>query len=273
MTILSSLNIGRLENKQVHSLAKQDVMFDALVLMNDFQIRRLPIMEGSKIIGMISSLDVVEAIAENPDRSVLDVSVKEFMRTNFPEVSPLATYRYIIKIMYETKFNSLPIIDKNIMTGAISEKDLINSEFIWADIPEHPISSLGMGDPLEQLAKVETSASLWQACYEFTRTSREEIAMFDSTVFNRLITPMDVLCYIATNIDKVDETVDFLASSTIGAINCPFTMIHNMPVMLSTVREEFSFHDRYEMLLMDEGTPKRVLTTRHLIEYLYSHLF
>lgn len=95
---------------------------DAAIVMVKHNIRRLPVVEGSKLLGLISIADLIGAIAQ--------MKIEEEIKSRFTshtfaiwEETPLPL---IGRIMEISGFDAIPILnEESQLTGIISERDLI----------------------------------------------------------------------------------------------------------------------------------------------------
>jgi CBS domain-containing protein len=273
MFLLSNLNVGKFENKHVYSVSDHDTIYDAVNILNDFSVRNLPVLQGSSLIGMIGARNIVKAIANNHDRSVLDLSVKKYMGTP-PKttVTPNTTYETIIKILYEENLSSIPIIDNNILMGMISEKDIVTTEFLWVNVPDYMVYSSLIGININSLDKISITSNLWDAAIKLSKSKHQFIATYDDNVFRGLFTPMDLISTVSDHVSDMDNYFEYLSKTNISKVKSPYPIFRDMPILLSEIREEFGYQNQYEMVLMRDGIPSRVIGNSNLIEYLYSHL-
>lgn len=103
-------------------------------LFLEYKVHHLPVMEGDKLLGMISSSDVMKAYAEvvpkmkHIDEESLNKTLKvEDMMTPNPEtVGSGDPIRKAAKIFAEGKFQSLPVVDKGVVKGLVTTTDLID---------------------------------------------------------------------------------------------------------------------------------------------------
>jgi CBS domain-containing protein len=101
-------------------------------LMTDHDIRRLPVVDDGRLVGIVTLGDVREA--EPSDATSLSIfelnyllarlSVKEFMTRDLITISPLTTVTRAAQIMLEHKIGGLPIVDRGKLVGIITESDI-----------------------------------------------------------------------------------------------------------------------------------------------------
>lgn len=105
---------------------------DALLLMYQHDIRRLPVMEGNKLVGIISDRDIKQLIGRSPlgpfslSEKELSLSVRGIMTVNAVTVQQNEDIRGAIELMAENKFSGLPVVDhQHHLVGVISTIDIL----------------------------------------------------------------------------------------------------------------------------------------------------
>ena len=83
----------------------------------------LPVVEGMRIIGMISRRDVEKAL----QRKLSHAPVKGFMQTKVRYASPETAIRDLQKMMIEHDIGRLPIVDHEEITGIVSRSDVLRA--------------------------------------------------------------------------------------------------------------------------------------------------
>lgn len=108
-------------------------------VMTNCNIRRLPVVEGNKLVGLLSVSDLVSAVAKiNDKREIRDRFVDKqtfaiWEETQLPVVG---------KIMELAEVDAMPILNsENKLTGIISERDLIRCSRIEDDVQTSDFST------------------------------------------------------------------------------------------------------------------------------------
>jgi|SRR5690606_10850408 len=110
------------------SLAKAERLF------KENKIRHIPVMDGSKIIGMLSYTDLLRiSFAETIDDEdqIIDVTVydvftiQQVMAKNLVCISPDTTIKEAAEILARREFHALPVIEDNNLVGIVTTTDLI----------------------------------------------------------------------------------------------------------------------------------------------------
>lgn len=83
----------------------------------------LPVVEGKRIIGIVSRRDVEKA----NQRKLSHAPVKGFMRTQVISASPDTSIRELQKVMIEHDIGRLPIVDNEEIVGIVSRSDVLRA--------------------------------------------------------------------------------------------------------------------------------------------------
>ena len=108
---------------------------DALQLLKKYNIRRLPVLENNKLVGMITRGDLREAgPSDATSLSIYELNylisklqVSEIMSSAILDISPDATLYDAAKLMLENKIGGLPVIDESKLVGIITESDIFRA--------------------------------------------------------------------------------------------------------------------------------------------------
>lgn len=91
--------------------------------MDKFNKRHYPIVEDSKILGIVSKTDILKAQAKQLSPST---AIREIMSNEVILVKASTDIRIVSKIMIEEKISSLPVVnDHNLLVGIITKTDLL----------------------------------------------------------------------------------------------------------------------------------------------------
>ncbi len=107
--------------------------WEALGLMRRHHIRRLPVVDGEAVVGIITWTDVVRVhtpAVEGPRRTPslsVGVLVKHLMATAPVTVDPDATLEQAAALMRRHKIGGLPVVEDGRLVGVITESDLFET--------------------------------------------------------------------------------------------------------------------------------------------------
>ena len=102
-------------------------------LMIESNIGRLPVVEDDEVIGMITSKDLMRAFIEFrksvPEKyqkaQIKDVLVEDIMSTNPTCADKEMTISELSKIIMETGYNGLPVVEEGKVIGIVTQTDIL----------------------------------------------------------------------------------------------------------------------------------------------------
>ncbi|WP_407422018.1 CBS domain-containing protein [Methanobrevibacter sp.] len=108
-----------------------DVVYAFEKLM-EFKISSLPVVDGDKLIGIITATDVGHNLIL--DKYELGTKVEEIMIKDVVTISPDDTIETAIKVMKDSNpgsgiLNQLPIVEDGKLVGIVSDGDIIQEVF------------------------------------------------------------------------------------------------------------------------------------------------
>jgi CBS domain-containing protein len=108
----------------VHSIGPDDSVFDALQRMADKGIGALLVLEGERIVGIVTERDYARKIALKGRTSAL-THVRDVMTTSVMFVKPSQTSEECMALMTDNRLRHLPVVKDDKLVGLISIGDLV----------------------------------------------------------------------------------------------------------------------------------------------------
>ncbi|MCC6354000.1 MAG: CBS domain-containing protein [Verrucomicrobiae bacterium] len=100
-------------------------VLDAIREMSDHNVGALPVLEGGRLIGMISERDYTRKVILRGKAS-RNTPVREIMSSPPITVTPAHTVEQCMRVMTESRTRHLPILDGERLAGIVSIGDLVN---------------------------------------------------------------------------------------------------------------------------------------------------
>jgi CBS domain-containing protein len=114
------------KGRDVWSIGPNASVYDAMKLMADKGIGALLVMEGAKLVGIISERDYARKVILQ-GRSSRTTSVHEIMTTRVAYAEPEQNIEECMALMTEIRIRHLPVIEAGEVRGVISIGDLVKS--------------------------------------------------------------------------------------------------------------------------------------------------
>lgn len=119
----------------VLTLAEKTPVYDALALMKSRRIRRLPVMRGRRLVGIVTWTDLMRvhpspatslAVWEIPGL-LLKTHVAEVMTRDVLTVTPGASIEEAAVLMRQHKIGGLPVVEERALVGILTESDVFDA--------------------------------------------------------------------------------------------------------------------------------------------------
>lgn len=111
-------------DKTVYTIGPAASVFDSVKLMAEKNIGALPVMEGGKIVGVITERDYARKIVLMA-RSSKETPVREIMTSQVMYVRTHQTSEECMALMTENRVRHLPVMDQGKLIGLVSIGDLV----------------------------------------------------------------------------------------------------------------------------------------------------
>lgn len=112
-----------------------DSVADAYELFGRFNLHHLPVVSGTKVVGIVSSTDLLEFFASAPLMDAADVPLQDVMTKNPHVVMKDTTIREVIRVLAHSTFRCVPVVtDAGDIWDILTTRDLVRLlELEYAD--------------------------------------------------------------------------------------------------------------------------------------------
>jgi CBS domain-containing protein len=114
------------KGNQLWSVAPDTLVYDAIQMMADKNIGALPVIEGERILGIISERDYTRKVVLQ-GKSSKSTSVREIITGQIVAVTPDQTVQDGLRLMTKHRIRHLPVMKGNKLLGIVSIGDLVNA--------------------------------------------------------------------------------------------------------------------------------------------------
>lgn len=111
---------------EVFAVAADAAVIEAIRLMADKGIGAVLVMDGPRLVGIVSERDYARKVVLR-DRASSTTSVSEIMSTQVVTVSLSDTVERCMQLMTDGRFRHLPVVDNGRVQGVISIGDLVKA--------------------------------------------------------------------------------------------------------------------------------------------------
>lgn len=152
----------------VHTIGPDAPAWEALALMRGHRIRRLPVVEDGRLVGIVTWTDLVRVRPPalggrwHVPNLAAGAQVRHVMSTAVVVVDPEMPVQDAAALMQRHKFGGLPVVDQGRLVGIVTESDLFDVFVeVFAVGPEEtrlctPVGSIATDLPTMVAAMAET---------------------------------------------------------------------------------------------------------------------
>jgi len=118
--------VRQIMNRDVVIAKPEATLKEASEVMAKFHIGSLVISDGEKIFGIITSSDIIKAIASGKD--VEKTLIGNIMTKNVITIEPDKDIEEAVDLMVQNKIKKLPVVDQGRLVGIITASDIFTIE-------------------------------------------------------------------------------------------------------------------------------------------------
>jgi len=125
----------------IYSVTPESTVFEALTIMADNGVGALLVLEGEKLVGILSERDYARKVILL-GKSSREAKAKEIMSDKVLYVHPYRTAEECMAIMINKRIRHLPVLDNEKLVGVISIGDVVKAvidekEFVIEQLEEY----------------------------------------------------------------------------------------------------------------------------------------
>ncbi|GGU62787.1 histidine kinase [Pseudomonas laurentiana] len=125
-TVAQLLKLKSQQHQQVHTIAPDQMVLDALRVMAEKNVGALPVVEGGKVIGVISERDYARKMVLK-GRSSVGTPVSAIMSAPVITVGPHQNIDTCMSMMTDGHLRHLPVVENGELLGLLSIGDLVKA--------------------------------------------------------------------------------------------------------------------------------------------------
>lgn len=111
-------------HSQVYCIWPTATVLEAITLMADKGVGALVVVEGEKVVGIVSERDYARKVVLM-ERSSYSTEVSEIMTSDVVTVTPEQSNEFCMQLMTDKRLRHLPVLEQNKLVGLISIGDLV----------------------------------------------------------------------------------------------------------------------------------------------------
>ncbi|MDW8480167.1 MAG: CBS domain-containing protein [Xanthomonadales bacterium] len=114
------------KGREVHAIGPDEPVYEAIRRMAELGIGALLVMEGTRLLGVVSERDYARKVILR-DRSSRTTPVRDIMSSPVITVRPEATVSECMQLMTERRIRHLPVVAEDRVVGVLSIGDLVKA--------------------------------------------------------------------------------------------------------------------------------------------------
>ncbi len=158
------------------TVSPDSTLVEAAKLLLDHGIRRLPVVEDKKLVGIITIADIIKVAAE----LAIDTDIEHFIEKEIIVLwseMPLPVAGFIMEY---ARAEACPVIDSSLkLVGVISDRDLIKASVIEESVSKTDMSSVDAGEDAWMWDRVMQTTNKY---YEVSRIQLKDIKVSEAMV-------------------------------------------------------------------------------------------
>ena len=114
------------KGSEIRTIGPGETVFEAIRRMDEYQVGALMVVEGGKLVGIITERDYARKIILKGRESKRTL-VEEIMSHRVTHVAPSDSVEHCVRTMTERHIRHLPVLEHHTLVGVLSMRDLLAS--------------------------------------------------------------------------------------------------------------------------------------------------
>ncbi|MCE0461052.1 CBS domain-containing protein [Pseudomonas uvaldensis] len=128
-TAAQLVKLKSVQNQQVHSIAPEQTVLEALQIMAEKNVGALPVIEDGQVIGVFSERDYARKMVLQ-GRSSVGTSVRTIMSAPVVTADSQQSIDRCMEVMTDSHLRHLPVLDNGQLIGLLSIGDLVKEAIV-----------------------------------------------------------------------------------------------------------------------------------------------
>jgi acetoin utilization protein AcuB len=128
--------VGKRMTRNPKTVSPDDPLSNAARIMREHRFNHLPVVEGERLVGILSDTDLRNASLESGEPAGEHRPVREVMRTPVWSLTPEDSVEDALLIISRKRFGALPVLSGDRLVGIITKMDLLHAFVDILDVNE-----------------------------------------------------------------------------------------------------------------------------------------
>ena len=126
--------VSEIMTEHPHTLSLDDTLDDARKMFDNYRLRHLPVVEGEKLLGILSLTDILRMsfgtkfgpTQYEADEAIFEMlTIDQVMKHKPKTVQSTDSLRQVAEILSEHEFHALPVVKGDKLVGIVTTTDVI----------------------------------------------------------------------------------------------------------------------------------------------------
>ncbi len=190
--------------RQVGTIAPEATVLDAATILLEKGVRGLPVVEGGEVTGLVSQVDLIDALTDVPD--LRNIEAKQHMRNPVITVDHTDGIAQARRIMLDRNISHLPVTRDGGLVGIVTSDAIVHTFITPASkttrgdvggrkVTRFPGKVSDIMDP--RPLTVGPEADMLQVVQGMSRSGKTACLMVEDDEVHGIVTPRELLALIA----------------------------------------------------------------------------
>jgi CBS domain-containing protein len=131
-------SVADIMTRDVKTLFEESSLLEVLSLLGTYRFRHLPVVDGKKLVGIVSHRDLLALVTEGAGQGIAawarearrleSLFLRDVMATQVVTIEPAASVSEAARRMLEWRIGALPVVDaEQELLGIVTENDLVRA--------------------------------------------------------------------------------------------------------------------------------------------------
>lgn len=129
------MHVGDVMTREVVTVRADQTLRGILGLIQRHRIRNIPVVDGDKVVGIVTDRDIKRAtpsllsgvVQEDYDKVLNGTTAAQVMTRNPYTVTPSMGLKDAVKVLIDRKYGALPVVEAGKLVGIVSAIDLLRA--------------------------------------------------------------------------------------------------------------------------------------------------
>jgi PAS domain S-box-containing protein len=204
------MKVAEIMSSPVETAPSDLSVLEAGNIMGIKKIKRLPILEKNKLVGIVTQTDMTHVLTSYG----MWRDISEIMSSDVQEVQRNATVTEAARVMASQNISSVVVMNADRVTGILTERDLLKRVVALHKDPDHTKIEEVMSFPV---FSVPSNYSVFSASRTMENKNVRRLAVIDGNKLCGIVTQTDIFKAVKDKIQAEEETIlGFMDESKIG---------------------------------------------------------